>query len=512
MPLSNTRIIVRIGLVVGTVFLLMLLLMLVELKALSNFRHHLDGIVLKSTEKLVLAQDLRFLARNSAVVVRNVLLTKDTGTIRSELDRLASDERKYQECLDRLEALETEAGGKELLAAVKAGGAATRDLWRKVIDLGHADEQGKAVAMLLESVRSQQRGWLDNLAVMVGFHKDAVAAAAEKARREYDRTRAILLVANLLLLPLISGVLVVSLASGIVGPLKEFTRAIDSVAGGDLKARVAFGRRDEIGTLGTHINRMVEQLQASENELEQYRSHLEELIEERTGALNDQRKRFTSMLIHDLKGPLVPIIGFSRKMAAQKELDRDKVVEYARAIHDAAMKLAATIDHVSADLRCDRLQPNFDSGVFDIVGLVDSVVKSFRPKAEIEQIELAMESRGKDADGAMPFTGDCAKIQTLIENLVGNAVKYARSRVGILLNREGGELVLVVEDDGMGIEEQYRQQIFDEYFQAPHSKEGSGVGLYSVKKIVEHYHGDITVDTAAGGGARFTVRIPGDRS
>jgi len=101
MPLSNTRIIVRIGLVVGTVFLLMLLLMLVELKALSNFRHHLDGIVLKSTEKLVLAQaSLRFLARNSAVVVRNVLLTKDTGTIRSELDRLASDERKYQECLD----------------------------------------------------------------------------------------------------------------------------------------------------------------------------------------------------------------------------------------------------------------------------------------------------------------------------------------------------------------------------------------------------------------------------
>jgi len=94
--------------------------------------------------------------------------------------------------------------------------------------------------MLLESVRSQQRGWLDNLAVMVGFHKDAVAAAAEKARREYDRTRAILLVANLLLLLLISGVLVVSLASGIVGPLKEFTRAIDSVAGGDLEGQGRF--------------------------------------------------------------------------------------------------------------------------------------------------------------------------------------------------------------------------------------------------------------------------------
>jgi signal transduction histidine kinase len=112
----------------------------------------------------------------------------------------------------------------------------------------------------------------------------------------------------------------------------------------------------------------------------------------------------------------------------------------------------------------------------------------------------------------MLFTGDCARIQTLIENLVGNAVKYARSRVDILLTREGGELVLVIEDDGIGIKEQYREQIFDEYFQAPNSKEGSGVGLYSVKKIVDHYQGEIIVDTAAGGGARFTVRLPAARS
>jgi len=510
MPLRNVRIIVRIGLVVGTVFLLMLVLMLIEMKSLGTIKHNLDEIVLKSSEKLVLAQDLRFRARNSAVMVRNILLTRDTGTIQAELDRLAADERKYQEELGRLEALETEAAGKELLAAVKADGDATRDLWRKVIELGQGDDQGKAVATLLDSVRSLQRRWLDNLAAMVDFHKDSAAAAAATARREYDRARVILVVANCLLL-LISGLLVAFLASGIVRPLKEFTRTIDSVAGGDLTTRIAQVRRDEIGTLGAHINKMVEQLQASEKELEQYRFHLEELVEQRTGALSDQRKRFTSMLIHDLKGPLIPIIGFSRKLSTRGEIDRAKVVEYARAIHDAAMKLAATIDHVSGDLRCDRLQPSFDNGVFDLVGVLESVVKSFRPKAEIEQIELAMESRGKDAEGAMPFTGDCAKIQTLIENLVGNAIKYARSRVGILLTREGDGLVLVVEDDGMGVEEQYREQIFDEYFQAPHSKEGSGVGLYSVKNIVDHYQGEIIVGTAAGGGARFTVRLPAAR-
>jgi len=511
MSLSDVRIIVRIGLVVGTVFLLMLAVMLVEMKSLATIKRNLDEIVLKSGERLILAQDLRFLARNSAVIVRNILLTKDPATTRAELERLAADERRYRECLDRLEVLETESGGKELLAAVKADGIAVRDLWRKVIELGGADDQGLAVAMLLDPVRSLQRRWLDNLAAMVDFHKYSAAAAAERAGREFDRTRVILFVANCLLL-LISGLLVAVLTSGIVRPLREFTRTIDSVAGGDLTTRITKVGRDEIGILGAHINTMVEHLQASEKELEQHRFHLEELIEKRTGALSDQRKRFTSMLIHDLKGPLIPIIGFSRKLSAQKEIDRDKVVEYARAIHTAAMKLAATIDQVSADLRGDRLQPNFDNGVFDVVGLLDSVVKSFRPQAEIEQIELAMESRGKDTAGTMLFTGDCARIQTLIENLVGNAVKYARSRVDILLTREGGELVLVIEDDGIGIKEQYREQIFDEYFQAPNSKEGSGVGLYSVKKIVDHYHGGIIVGTAAGGGARFTVRLPAPRS
>ena len=511
MSLSNVRIIVRIGLVVGTVFLLMLAVMLVEMKSLATIKRNLDEIVLKSGEQLVLAQDLRFLARNSAVIVRNVLLTKNTGTTQAELERLAADERQYRECLDRLEALQTEAGGKELLAAVKTDGAAVRILWQKVIELGEADDQGKAVAMLLDPVRSLQRRWLDNLAVMVDFHKDSAAAAAERAEREFNRTRIVLLVANCLLL-LVSGLLVIVLTSGIVRPLREFTRTIDSVAGGDLTTRITKVGRDEIGILGAHINTMVERLQASEKELEQHRFHLEELIEKRTGALNDQRKRFTSMLIHDLKGPLVPIIGFSRKLSAQKEIDRDKAVEYARAIHNAAMKLAATIDHVSADLRGDRLQPDFDNGVFDIGGLLDSVVKSFRPQAEIEHIELGMESRGKDAAGTMTFAGDCARIQTLIENLVGNAVKYARSRVNILLTREGGELVLVIEDDGIGVKEQYREQIFDEYFQAPCSKEGSGVGLYSAKKIVDHYHGEIIVGTAVGGGARFTVRLPAPRS
>ena len=103
-------------------------------------------------------------------------------------------------------------------------------------------------------------------------------------------------------------------------------------------------------------------------------------------------------------------------------------------------------------------------------------------------------------------------MSSLIENQIGNAVKHARTMIRIALTRENGCIVLVVEDDGSGIEEKYHDRIFDEYFQVPESKNGTGVGLYSARKIVEHYRGEILVGTSSRGGARFTVRLPADRN
>lgn len=505
MPLNDIRIIARIGLVVGAIFLMMLILMFVEMKTLSRIKNSLEEIVSVNNEKLILAQDMRFLARNSAVLVRNVLLVSDVAVRATELAKLAEDERQYRAAEVKLQSLETDARGQELLVSLSREERLTRELWQQVIDLGGAGKPEKALALLTDPVRTLQRGWLDRLSAMVAFQKDSAVAAAGQARQVYDRTRFIVLVGDGLIL-LVSGFLVLFLASGIVRPLREFARSVDSIARGDLTTRIPLDRQDEIGALGARINNMAEQLQATEKELDQYRFHLEELIEERTGALNEQRKRFTSVLIHDLKGPLVPIIGFSQKLYSRNEIGREKIVEYARAIYHASMKLAATIDHVSAELRGNRLQHNYGCEIFDIGQLLESVVACYLPKAELDHIELSMQRRG-DGDRIL-FSGDPAKLQTLFENLIGNAAKYARSRVGIDLVRDGGKIVLVIDDDGCGIEKEYHEKIFDEYFQAPNSKEGSGVGLYSVRKIAEHYHGAIHVGESPYGGARFTVELP----
>ncbi len=514
MILSDTKIIVRIGLVVGLIFLMMLGLMLVEMKALNTMKNNLNEVVSVNNEKLILAQDMRFLARNNAVFVRNILLMQDTGEIEAELARIADGDKRYREAQTRLEFLETEAKGRKLLAAVKEDEAFTRDLWGRVIEYGLSGEREKGVDILLKAVRERQWNWLGSLDAMVLLQKDLAVAAAQNALQEYEKTRKIMVFANFLAF-LVSALLVILLASSIVRPLRVFTQSVDSIAGGDFATRISLQRQDEIGTLGTHINNMAEHLQVNEKELDLYRFHLEELIEERTGDLNEQRKRFISVLIHDLKGPLVPLIGFSQKLITKKALGEEKTSEYAKAIHDASMKLAATIDRISDDLRGGCLHYSFASETFNFGELLASIVKNYTPKAETEHLRIELEGAGSDAGEAVGdeilFFGDCAKIQTLIENLIGNAVKYARTMIRVALTRENGCIVLVVEDDGSGVEEKYHERIFDEYFQAPESKIGFGVGLYSARKIVEHYRGEILVGTSSRGGARFTVRLPAGR-
>lgn len=509
MILQNTKIIVRIGLVVAIIMAMLLLLVLFEMKALNDMKNSLNVVVSVNNEKLILAQDMRFQARNTSVVVRNILLMDDQDEKKKELVKIAETEKHYREALIKFNSLETTVEGRKLLESLKEDEKRTRTLWRQIVDYGMAGDRKAGTAVLLTAVRSPQGSWLKSLDDMVALQKRLSIAAAGKAMQGYERTRMIMVIADCAIL-LVSAFLVVVLASSIVRPMQELARTVDSIAGGDLAARITILPKDEVGVLGGHVNRMAEQLQANEKELDQYRFNLEEMIEERTGDLNEQRKRFISVLIHDLKGPLVPIIGFSRKLISQKDQGMVKSSEYALAILDASMKLSATIDQISKNLRDGVVDHSFDSEVFDVEVLLRSVVKSFMPKAEAERLDIRLSHTQTDpsASDDANFLGDPTKIRTLLENLIGNAVKYARSKVNVSLVTGPGFLEFVVEDDGCGIAKEYLDKIFEEYFQVPQSKEGSGIGLYSAKRIVEHYKGEIRVEASDIGGARFTVMLP----
>lgn len=512
MILKRYSIAVRIGSVVGVFLALMLLLAFFEMRGLESIRKSLEDVVDKHHQRLQTAQEMRFLARHGAVVVRNILLVAGKEAKDHERSRFEQGARQYDELLKQLrshQGLSVEE--RQIIDGVLRGSEITYSLWRSIADEDSTATPVEVMRLLQAEVRNHQWGLLDDLEKLVQMEQQLADSALETALENHTRIRSIMLMINVLAIG-IGLFLMGAITASIVGPLSEISSKVDKIASGDFTTRIDLEQQDEIGQLAGHINRMVEKLDASEEELEEYRYHLEELIELRTGEINDQRERFVSVLIHDLKGPLVPIIGFSRLLQDSTNLPPEKLARYAAEIHASTTKLAAVIDQTTRSLREKRTAFSFDKEPFDVKELLYSVARNCLPVLKAEQIILTLNGKEphdfKEGESSLMFAGDIGKIRAMLENLIGNAGKYAKTRIEVTLLAEDNSLCLTVDDDGCGIAEQFRRKIFEQYYQAPGSRDGTGVGLYSVRRTIDHYQGTISVATAPMGGARFTVTLP----
>jgi signal transduction histidine kinase len=115
-------------------------------------------------------------------------------------------------------------------------------------------------------------------------------------------------------------------------------------------------------------------------------------------------------------------------------------------------------------------------------------------------------------DGVPVFvSGDAARLRLVLRNLLSNAIKYSppESLVEVRLHMRNGQAIVSVEDQGPGIPEAYRSQIFEQYFRIPGSPPGGfGLGLYLSRQLIKAHNGAISVEEGAGGGARFVVSMP----
>lgn len=110
-----------------------------------------------------------------------------------------------------------------------------------------------------------------------------------------------------------------------------------------------------------------------------------------------------------------------------------------------------------------------------------------------------------------PFCHDQKKIQQILRNLMSNAMKYRRERMEVKISGEG-DLLILIEDDGIGIPQEDQEAIFKRFVRLNSEKRpyvpGLGLGLTGVKTLVEAMEGEITLESQEGVGTRFKVRIP----
>jgi two-component system sensor histidine kinase TctE len=144
-------------------------------------------------------------------------------------------------------------------------------------------------------------------------------------------------------------------------------------------------------------------------------------------------------------------------------------------------------------------------------------VRDFVPRALAKGLDLGYEGPGANDADAPRLVGEALLVRELIRNLVDNAVQYTPGggtvTVRLLPDRYGQVVVLQVEDNGPGIPEAERDQIFQPFYRALGTEvDGSGLGLAIVREIADRHGGSVEVEPlnprAASPGARFTVRLP----
>ncbi|MFW5889456.1 MAG: PAS domain-containing sensor histidine kinase [Bacillota bacterium] len=230
---------------------------------------------------------------------------------------------------------------------------------------------------------------------------------------------------------------------------------------------------------------------------------------------NQLRTQFFANISHELKTPLnlifssLQLIDFHFKKGNLQE-KKDKIYKYLSSIKINGYRLLRLVNNVIDITRIDVDSFNLSRGNFDIVKFFEAVVDSIDDYIQEKDRNF---SYVFDIDKAV-IAFDPFNIERVILNLISNAVKCTNpgDNITLKLSREAEEIIISVIDTGIGIEEENYEVIFDQFRQVDQSfkkkREGSGIGLYLVKSIVEMHGGRVKLESNLGEYTEFKIYLP----
>lgn len=268
-----------------------------------------------------------------------------------------------------------------------------------------------------------------------------------------------------------------------------------------------------IGTVG--ISRDITEQRRIQDELREHRAHLEQLIAARTIELtkanealtssNAELERFAYVASHDLQEPLRMVASYTQLLARRYQgklgSDADEFIGFAV---DGARRMQTLIQDL---LSYSRVTTKGQS--------LQLTHTEAACKSAIQNLQASIRESGASVNvGPLPdVIADGAQLTQLFQNLIGNAIKYRDGRspeIDIGTKATASEWIFFVQDNGIGIEPQYFERIF-QMFQRLHTRmeySGTGIGLAICRKIVERHGGRIWVESQPGRGSTFLFTIP----
>ncbi len=271
-------------------------------------------------------------------------------------------------------------------------------------------------------------------------------------------------------------------------PLHRLAEATKQVAEGDFSVYVptihTADRLDYLDVMITDFNKMVEEL----------------------GSVETLKTDFVSNVSHEMKTPIAIIKNYAELLQTGKCAEEEKL-EYARNIEEAAGRLSDLISNILRlnKLENQRIDPEMKK--YDLCGQLEECILNFEEMWDEKDLELEV-----DMEENAFIRADRSLMDMVWNNLISNAVKFTEpgGRVTIQQTASQGHIEVSVSDTGCGMSSESVRRIFDKFYQGDtsHSKEGNGLGLALVKRILILMNGEISVVSKEGEGSTFTVRLP----
>jgi len=245
------------------------------------------------------------------------------------------------------------------------------------------------------------------------------------------------------------------------------------------------------------------------------RKQAELALKSETLELEKLRTEFFANISHELRTPLNIILGVIQMEELyfrdeKKLFDRKKIINYINIGRQNCLRLLRLINNLIDSTRLDSGHLEVKMVNYNIINLVEEITLSVAEYIDNNNLSLTFDTDVEEKIIAC----DLDKIERIILNLLSNAIKFTKSGGNIYVNIFDGEeyIIISIEDTGIGIPKEKLNLIFDRFRQVDKSfmrnHEGSGIGLYLVKSLVEIQGGTISVESKFGHGTKFTIKLP----
>ena len=359
-----------------------------------------------------------------------------------------------------------------------------QDALEKKVTRGSRDyeaEEGQVVA----SYARIEKG---NAAVVV----ETPSAEIFRATRQLQERSALFAIA-LISIVLLVGVYV---SRRVTAPLRTLELTMARVSKGDFDVAVEVTSQNEIGAVATAFNQMTKELGKRNDELEAKNALL--VQSEKLSAIGE----LSAGLAHEVKNPMVGIVGFAQ--LGKESADLDEAKEYFGLIDNDAQRANSILQRLLEFAR----PPDVERERLEVRSVVDGAVKLVAHQLQLQGVRIET----RYAEGLPVIIGNGNQLRQVLVNLMmnaGQAMEESEKKM-LYVEASGADwtLLVSVKDTGPGMAPEVRKRLFEPFFTTKPRGKGTGLGLSISRSIIEEHKGELRVESEIGAGATFVIRLP----